>query len=91
LVRVIDNFVTNHHLANVFEARVGEGSLVFSSIDIKNDLENRPVARQLRYSLLSYMESDSFSPSKTIDFKDLVKLKLDKNDKNFNAKDIYED
>lgn len=91
LVRVIDNFVTNRHLANVFEVKVGEGSLVFSSIDITNDLENRPVARQLRYSLLNYMESDSFKPSKIIEFKDLNKLKLDKNDKNFNAKDIYED
>ncbi|MBQ4914192.1 glycoside hydrolase family 2 [Maribacter sp. MMG018] len=89
LVRVIDNFVTNHHLTNVFEAKVGEGSLLFSAIDITNDLENRPVARQLRHSLIQYMESGSFDPVGTIQIDDLYKLKLQKEDKGFSSKDIY--
>jgi len=90
LVRVIDNFVTNRHLANVFEAKVGSGSLVFSAIDISSNLKERPVARQLRHSLLNYMESDSFNPSKRIELSDLKKLNLHENDKNFKSKDIYE-
>jgi hypothetical protein len=68
IVRVIDNFVTNHHLTNVFEAKVGNGKLIFSSIDLFTDLDKRPVARQLRYSLLNYMNSDAFKPSKSVNF-----------------------
>lgn len=62
IVRVIDNFVRNHSLANVFEARVGSGRLLFCAIDIANDLERRPVARQLRGSLLRYAASPEFAP-----------------------------
>lgn len=75
IVRVIDNFVTNHHLANVFETNIGKGKLIFSAIDITSKLQERPVARQLRNSLLNYMKSDAFAPSKSIEFKDLNVLK----------------
>lgn len=71
IVTVIDGFVTNRKLATVFEAQVGKGKLIFTSIDLQNDLENRPVARQLRASLLQYMESNAFSPTKTIEFEKL--------------------
>ncbi|HLP08171.1 MAG TPA: hypothetical protein VK178_08385 [Opitutaceae bacterium] len=63
IVRVIDNFKRNHSLANVFETRVGEGRLLFCGIDVTNGLERRPVARQLRASLLGYLDSDEFEPS----------------------------
>lgn len=63
IVRVIDNFLRNHSLGNVFEARVGKGRLLFCAIDIVNGLEGRPVARQLRASLLHYAASDAFAPS----------------------------
>ncbi|OAM88785.1 hypothetical protein OH491_10025 [Termitidicoccus mucosus] len=63
LVRVIDNFAKNRALANVFEARVGTGSLLFCSIDITGDLAARPAARQLRRSLLRYTASPGFRPA----------------------------
>lgn len=66
VVRVIDNFVTNRSLANVFEAKVGNGSLLFTSIDLQTNLENRPVAKQLKYSLLNYMNTAAFHPDKTV-------------------------
>ena len=91
IVRVIDNFVTNRHLANVFEAKVGNGKLVFSSIDLVSDLENRPVARQLRSSLIQYMESQAFNPSGSVVLEDLDFV-LDQNiDKQFKDLDIYND
>ena len=62
IVRVIDNFMRNHSLANVFEARVGNGRLLFCAIDIASNLETRPVARQLRASLFSYTASPDFAP-----------------------------
>jgi hypothetical protein len=90
IVRVIDNFVTNHHLANVFEAKVGKGRLVFSSIDLVNDIENRPVARQLKSSLLKYMESTAFNPSGSIKMDDLNFMD-ETAKKQFKTSDIYDD
>jgi ribosome-binding factor A len=66
IVRVIDNFVRNQNLSNLFEARYGKGKLVVCSIDIVNGIENRPQARQLRYSLLEYMNGNLFRPSEKI-------------------------
>lgn len=55
IVRVIDDWVTNRSLALVFETRVGKGRLVVSGIDLLTDSANRPEARQLLYSLTTYM------------------------------------
>lgn len=89
LVRVIDNFVTNHHLANLFEAKVGNGQLVFSSIDLTTKLNERPVAKQLLHSVLEYMISHAFNPSNNITTQDLKALKLEGKQSSFSAKDIY--
>ncbi|WP_340112563.1 sugar-binding domain-containing protein [Maribellus mangrovi] len=90
IVRVIDNFVTNHHLTNIFETKVGEGKLVFSSIDLMNNLDERPVARQLRASLLKYMESDAFNPEGNVSIEDLNFTDIN-SEKKFEATDIYND
>ena len=89
LVRVIDNFVTNHHLTNLFEAKVGNGQLVFSSIDLHSKLNERPVARQLKHSVLEYMKSTDFKPTNTISIKDIKSLVVKVKQSGFSAKDIY--
>lgn len=66
IVRVIDNFVRNQSLTNLFEAKVGKGKLIFCSIDIMTDLDKRPQAKQLRYSLLKYMNSPEFMPKSDV-------------------------
>lgn len=66
IVRVIDNFVRNQSLTNLFEAKLGAGRLIFCSIDVLTGLENRPQARQLKYSLIKYMNSGDFNPSFSI-------------------------
>lgn len=71
LVQTIDNFVTNHHLSSVFEAKVDNGQLIFSGMDITTNLENRPAARQLRNSLLNYMSGEKFNPKSVISNKEL--------------------
>lgn len=74
IVRVVDNFVTNRSLGNLLEAKVGAGKLLFSAIDISNNLDDRLVARQLRNSLVSYMNSDAFAPEQEMTLKDLRQL-----------------
>jgi hypothetical protein len=63
IIRVIDNFFKNRKMADVIEAKVGKGRLVLCSIDLSHNLEKRPVARQLRYSLEQYMTGSSFNPA----------------------------
>ena len=73
IVQVIDDWFTNRKLGYVFEARVGQGSLLASSIDLI-ETKGRPVATQLRASLLGYMESKSFRPAIEIDRASLQNL-----------------
>ncbi|TRX50246.1 glycoside hydrolase family 2 [Fulvivirga sp. M361] len=72
VVRVIDDFLTNRNLGLIFEAKVGNGKLLFSSIDLGKDLENRIEAKQMRISLVNYMESSEFEPKKNLTFENIL-------------------
>ncbi|WP_206614363.1 sugar-binding domain-containing protein [Chitinophaga barathri] len=74
IVRVMDNFFKNRKMANVLEARVGKGKLIFTSLDLYRDLDKRPAAKQLRYSLEKYMQGATFKPSVTLTEQQLKKL-----------------
>ncbi len=74
IVQIIDDWVTARKLALVFEARVGEAKLLACSCDLTNDLENRPVARQMRRSLLTYMADNQFSPQLSMTIHQLADL-----------------
>jgi len=74
IVRVIDDWVTNRQLALLFEARVGKGKLLVSGIDLTTDLENRPEARQLRYSLETYMNGEKFAPATKLSGDEILKM-----------------
>lgn len=74
LIEVVDNFVNNRRLSNLFEAKVGEGKLIVCSMDLLADWEKRPEARQLYYSLLEYMKSDAFNPSSLMETNVLSRL-----------------
>lgn len=65
IVEMVDNFTNNRRLASLFEGSVGDGKLMLAAFDLKNNLENRPVAKQMLVSILKYMNSDKFMP-KTI-------------------------
>jgi hypothetical protein len=66
IVQVIDDWNTNHKLGLIFEAKVGSGRLLVCSIDLRTDLDERPVARQMLRSLVKYMESGPFDPRQSI-------------------------
>jgi hypothetical protein len=66
LIQTIDNFARNHKLGMIFETRYGEGSVLICAIDLLN-LQDKPEARQLYYSILNYVDSDMFSPEKELD------------------------
>ncbi len=89
LVHMMDNFYKNRNLGLVFETQVGKGKLLVSSIDLTH-LEGRPVARQMKYSLLEYMKSDKFAPTKGIDFDTLKKAIYQPNQVKKAKKSIYD-
>jgi hypothetical protein len=62
IVRVIDDWVTARPLALVIEGKVGAGGIMVCGFDLTEGA-NDPVSRQMRQSLLSYMESDRFAPA----------------------------
>lgn len=78
LVECVDNFANNRRLCNLFEAKCLNGKLVVCSMDLLRDQAAYPESKQLLYSIVEYMKSDSFAPDKTIPFSkvmDLQKMK----------------
>lgn len=63
VVRIIDDWVTNRNLAMLFEVKVGKGSLFVSGVDLVSNLESRPEARQLLFSIKKYMATEAFAPA----------------------------
>lgn len=78
IVRQIDNFANNRYLASIVEAKVGNGRLILCSFDISSDLKNRPVARQLKYSLLNYMNTKAFNPTVALSVDEVKTLTTNK-------------
>lgn len=66
LVQSIDTWFVSRKIGMLFEANVDKGKLMMTTIDISSDLSRRLVARQLRHSLLRYMNTPRFSPKHTV-------------------------
>ena len=74
IVRVIDDWVTNRPLALIFEGKVGKGKILISGIDLATDLDKRPEAQQLLFSLKKYMVGRKFVPKVKIEASSLTLL-----------------
>ncbi|HXX21743.1 MAG TPA: glycoside hydrolase family 2, partial [Terriglobia bacterium] len=74
ILEVIDNFARNNKLGNLFEARVGRGSLLVCTIDLLRLAGTQAAAKQLLKSLYAYAGSESFRPSEELETTLLDKL-----------------
>jgi hypothetical protein len=74
IVQVIDHAFRNDKLGVVFEFKVGSGKLLICTLDLSSALPQRPVARQLRYSLQLYAASSSFAPKASVEAKQMSEL-----------------
>ncbi len=61
-LQVIDNWVRAYKLGLIFECRIDNSQILVCAMDIVNDLEKRPVARQLRHSILNYLAGSPSHP-----------------------------
>lgn len=89
IVSMMDNFYKNRNLGIVFETAVYSGKLVVCSMDLSN-VETRPVAKQMLYSLLQYMKSSAFHPSRKADFSLLKKCIYSPSRVELDKKSIYD-
>lgn len=60
IAQPIDDFHRNNKLGAIFEVKVGKGKLLVSGFPLSD--ESNPVTRQLKHSLLCYMNSQAFDP-----------------------------
>lgn len=74
IVQVIDDWFTNRRLGLVFEVKIGKGKLLVSGVDLITNIEHRPEAQQLLFSLKKYMVSDAFKPSVELDIESVLNL-----------------
>ena len=74
IVQVIDDWFTARKLGLLFEAEFRSGKLLVCSVDLRQDADKNPVARQMLHSLLQYMDSDHFSPSESLNEKQIQSL-----------------
>jgi hypothetical protein len=74
LIQPIDTWFENRRLALLFEAKAGKGKLMVCSIDLESELSKRPVANQLKHSILKYMNSREFSPEVEVDVEQIRSL-----------------
>lgn len=74
VVRVIDDWVKARSLSLLFECRVGKGKLIVSGIDLLTDMADRPEAKQLAYSIESYIKSDEFNPKTEVELSKITEL-----------------
>jgi len=70
----IDTWHVSRKLGMVFEARVLNGRLFMTTFDLRSDLSHRPAARQLRRSIIDYMQSDRFSPTLRLEPEQIARL-----------------
>lgn len=63
----IDTWHVSRKLGMIAEANVGKGKLLITTFDITSRLDRRLVARQMRKSILHYMQSSAFAPSISVD------------------------
>ena len=64
IAQPVDDFHRNNKVGSVFELKVGKGKLLVCGYHLNSEL---PVAKQLKFSLLKYMQSADFNPQQKIE------------------------
>lgn len=74
LVQIIPDWNNNRKIGLIFEAKVGKGKLLATTIAFNDMMDKSPVARQMYYSMVHYMNSGEFSPEEVLTFEMIDRL-----------------
>ena len=66
-VQPIDTWHLSRKLGMIVEAKVLNGKLFMTTMDINSKPDTRLVAKRMRNAIIDYMESDDFNPAMTLD------------------------
>ncbi|MDL2306367.1 beta-glycosidase, partial [Bacteroides sp. OttesenSCG-928-D19] len=73
IVQVIDNVERNHKLGLIFEFSIGKGKLLVCMANLEAAMD-KPEAKQLYKSMLTYMGSEAFNPQHRLSVEELKDL-----------------
>ena len=74
LIQSIDTWFISRKIGVLFEANVLNGKLIMTTLDLDSTPEKRIVARQLKKSILDYMNSDNFHPEQRVEIQQVQEL-----------------
>lgn len=74
IVQPIDTWFCCRKLGMLFEAEVLGGKLMVTTMDLETDMEARIVARQMKASILNYMNSKEFVPKNKVELEVIENL-----------------
>lgn len=74
IVQPIDTWFINRKLGMLLEASVDKGKIMMCSMDLLNDLKDRPVAESLYHSILNYMNSSDFRPEMSVGIEQIEEI-----------------
>ena len=74
IVRIVDDWFTNRSLSLIFEAKAGKGKIIICGVDLMTNAKDRLATSQLKQSLLSYMDGNSFNPTVAVEIDKLKSL-----------------
>lgn len=66
IVQPISDFHYSRRLGSIFELKYGKGKLLVCGYNINKDRDAIPEVKQLRHSLINYMNSEEFDPQSSI-------------------------
>lgn len=74
-IQPIDTWHVSRKLGMLAEVNIeGGGKLLITTMDIQNNLDSRPVARQMRKAILEYINSNEFNPQFTVNIQTISDL-----------------
>lgn len=72
IVQPIDTWFLSRKLGMLFEAKVGRGKVLVTTLSLDN-LKN-PSVQQMYYSIMKYVGGDAFNPRQTLDWERITEL-----------------
>lgn len=73
IITEMDSYAFLRSMAQLFECRVGNGRLLYSTLGLQ-DLQQYPEARALLSSIYRYLASEDFAPAKSMAWETLIEL-----------------
>ena len=88
IIQPVSDFHFSKLLGSLFEVKVGRGKLMVCGYDLSSGRDSLPEIKQLRYSILEYMNSGNFNPDIEMIVYDLVEYKFTTDGKNWHDIEI---